>query len=320
MDPIPGPRTRTDFTAVTPLSEHLVAITADSSPIRPAGSTLPRLASHLKPQLALLDPYSGATGLAEQLIEAAALAQATEIVLVDVGGDFFARGDEPTLMSPLPDALLVAACHRTALPTTCYLAGPGLDGELPESTLLPALPTDFLTPTPEHTRPLAPVFTWHPSEASALFAAAIQGARGRCEVRDTTRPIPLTPASARAYRLDLATVFTRNQLAQKLIDSTTLTEAEDAALSICGFNELARERSAAQTPTRPTPPATIVEALRAIDALFAAAHARGSDYLTHRALCEALNLPAPTAERFRRILLTTHPRHAAPPLWRTTPN
>lgn len=55
--------------------------------------------------LALLDPHHGAEGITRQLEELVSRLAPVSIDLLDVGDDILAQGDEPTLKSPLADAL-----------------------------------------------------------------------------------------------------------------------------------------------------------------------------------------------------------------------
>ena len=65
IDPKPGPRVVTDFRGLHALTPNLWEVTRTTSPIPPAGSTLPRLADELPLRVVLLDPSGGARGLAE---------------------------------------------------------------------------------------------------------------------------------------------------------------------------------------------------------------------------------------------------------------
>lgn len=244
VDPLPGPRSERDFTGLRPLTPRVSEITAATAAVPPAGSTLPRLAAELPVTLGLLSPHGGVPHLARQITEVAEKYAVDVVEVVDVGGDVFARGDEPTLLSPLPDALVIAACATAGVPTRLRLAGPGLDGEIPEDELLPALGDDFLTLTEADTRGVEHLFDWHPSEASALLVAAARGERGGCVVRDTGRPVVLTDASARVHRIGLARVLERNRLAHALYErgADTLDGAEKTSWEVCGFSELQRER------------------------------------------------------------------------------
>ena len=62
----------------------------------------------------LVDPNPRPAGVADGLAAAAAHFGCDVVVLLDVGGDVLAHGDEPGLASPLADAVLLAAAPRLA--------------------------------------------------------------------------------------------------------------------------------------------------------------------------------------------------------------
>lgn len=346
VDPVPGPRRAADFTGTEPAAPDLALVTPQTRPIAPAGSLLPRLAAGLGPRLGLLDPYDGARGLARQIGAAARWCRAGRIDLVDVGGDIVARGDEPTLRSPLGDALALAACAATGLPTAVYVAGPGLDNEVPPAELLPRLGEPALTLTAAHTDGVLPVFDWHPSEASALLVAAARGVRGVCGTRDAPRPVLLDDSACRVHRLTLDRALALNPLARALAGSGSLEEAEDASRAVCGFSEIERERHRAATGSGTTPPAGSdgdrdgdsgraghsgrdgddgrggggAGGAAAVLARFAAweraLRADGLAYVTSRRITEELGLTAPQARTLLDTLRATTPPRHAPPLWR----
>ncbi|OIJ91767.1 hypothetical protein BIV25_28810 [Streptomyces sp. MUSC 14] len=320
VDPIPGPRSERDFTGLRPLTPHLSQITADSATIAPAGSTLPRLAAELPITLGLLSPYGGVPQLARQIAEAAEKYAVDEVAVVDVGGDVFARGDEPTLLSPLPDALVIAACVAAGVPAHLHLAGPGLDCEIPEQDLLPDLGTDWLTLTEADTRGVAHLFDWHPTEASALLAAAARGRRGGCFVRDTGRPVVLSDASARVYRIPLDRVLARNRLAHELYTrlTATLDEAEQASWNVCGFSELRREREQSLLlQERNSPDSSVDDAWLGLDAWLEQLQNANSQarYATFRCLAEGLGLTGEAALSLRARLIEQRPHQYATPLF-----
>ncbi|MGW1286717.1 DUF1152 domain-containing protein [Streptomyces sp. NPDC001118] len=244
VDPLPGPLAPHDFTGLDRDTLPVPLVTTGSQPRGPRGCTLPRLAGDLPTRLALLDPYAGVAGLAEQIGRTARALGADHISVVDMGGDILAHGDEPTLVSPLPDALALASCQLAGVPATVYVAGPGLDGEVPEATLLTRVAGDGTDL--DGTLPMwaATVFRWHPSEASTLLAAAAAGLRGPCLTREGAGPIPLTDRSGRLWDLPLTQALDHNRLAQGLLEARpdTLTGAEDVSLRLYGFNEVESER------------------------------------------------------------------------------
>lgn len=323
VDPVPGPRRPSDFTGTVPAGPTLRLVTPDSAPRPPAGSLLPRLAADLRTELGLLDPYGGAVGLARQITEAAAYCGTDHVDVVDVGGDVLADGTEPTLRSPLGDALALAACAHASLSTSVHIAGPGLDSEVPEAALLPTLGAPLRTLTAADTQVVERVFDWHPSEASALLVAAARGIRGICGTRDAPEPVTLTDASPGVYRLTLTRALQLNPLARALADTTDLDAAERASLQVCGFSEIARERARAaashqDTPALPPPDGSIPLPERFAHWEQSTAR-RGITYVTTRRITEELALLPPQSAELRAHLLATSPPRQAPPLWRLSP-
>ncbi|MEV0133992.1 DUF1152 domain-containing protein [Dactylosporangium sp. NPDC050688] len=237
VDPLPGPRCAADFHGLTRRAGYSV-VTVRTRPIAPAGSTLPRLAGDLDVPIVLLDPTAGAVGMREQLSNAARDLGAETVTLVDVGGDLVGRPGDAGLRSPLADALTAAAC--TDLPARAWIAGPGLDGELPEQVVLERLgdrpPRASLTA--EHWKDFLAILSWHPSEATALLAAASLGARGAVEIRGAGLLVPLTDLSPAVYELSLSEVTEINPLIRPLSESTSLAQAEQRTRDVLGWTEL----------------------------------------------------------------------------------
>ncbi|SEG83206.1 hypothetical protein SAMN04489712_115170 [Thermomonospora echinospora] len=320
IDPLPGPRSARDFTGLHRLGEHVTAITPDTRPIPPAGSTLPRLAAEINATLVLLDPTNGATGLRAQLRDLAALLAVPRAEVIDVGGDALAHGDEPGLRSPLADALALSACHDLGIPVGVLIAGPGLDGEIPEPDVLARVGNTMAARLHQADADrYAHVFDWHPSEATALLAAAARGARGTAEVRDSGLPVTLTDHSPNAYRLTLAQALSINTPARAIQHTTSLDQAEEITRTLCGFSEIDYERAKA-TRNRPATHTTITEDLdRKARAYERDAAARGIDFLTFRRLAEVLGLSATVTGHLRTHLIATRPAHYLPPIWATRP-
>ncbi|MFD0277390.1 DUF1152 domain-containing protein [Kitasatospora sp. NPDC127111] len=333
VDPLPGPRGRADFAGLESPRPHLELVTGSTTLVGAAGSSLPRLAADLGTALGLLDPAEGAVGLARTIRAAAEYCGAGHVDVVDVGGGILATGDEPTLRSPLGDALVLAACARTGLAADVWIAGPALDRELPEAELFARLPEPAFALTDAHVRPVRRVFGWHPSEAGAMLAAAARGVRGLCGIRDVADPVRLDGRSAGVHRLALGQALALNPLAGRLADCATLDEAERAALAVCGFSELARERDRARAiglaragggaPSTGLAPAAASAAAPAGGpgpveryARWRAGLARqGLTLATRRRVIEELALDAAEARRLH-ARLAADPAQDATPLWR----
>ncbi|MBA2807438.1 DUF1152 domain-containing protein [Streptomyces sp. KM273126] len=319
IDPVPGPRGPSNFTGLEQITPAVWAVPAEARPISPAGSTLPRLAAELPHTFALLDPHHGVEGVTRQLEELVAHLSPKSIDLLDVGGDILARGDEPTLKSPLADAVTLAACCRVNNPIRLLVAGPGLDGELPLDDLREVLGPVIHTFTPKDVEPISTVLEWHPSEATGMLAATAQGARGTCEVRDAGLPVPLTDEGPTVHEVDLDEALSRNHLARAVLTTETLSQIEAHSREICGYSEIDYERNKAawlkDQPTTELAPQTVLPAL---DSFETEAAARGITHTTFRHLTEALNLNGTQREDLRQLLISSRTEQYDAPLWRIT--
>ncbi|MGQ4343789.1 DUF1152 domain-containing protein [Streptomyces sp. SAS_275] len=317
IDPVPGPRGPENFTGLRPLTRSVWTVPADAKPIAPAGSTLPRLAAELPHTFALIDPMHGAEGITRQIEELIEHLAPESINLLDVGGDILAKGDEPTLRSPLGDALTLAACCQVNASVRLLVAGPGLDGELPAELLADRMGPPTLTLTAEHVEPISSVLEWHPSEATAMLAATASGVRGLCEVRDAGLPVPLTSEGPTVHEADLDETLSRNELARAILATETLAEAEQYSREVCGYSEIDYERNKASwLGNRPEQKLDPEAVLGQLDQFEAKAHDRGITHTTFRRITEALGLNGKQRQDLRALLLSSRPEQYEAPLWR----
>lgn len=317
VDPVPGPRGARDFTGLEPVTPAVRAVPAGARPIAPAGSTLPRLAAELPHTFALLDPYRGAEGVTRQLEELVGHFDPESIDVLDVGGDTLARGDEPTLKSPLADALTLAAVCQVNASVRLLVAGPGLDGELSPDGLRPLLGPVVHTLTAGDVERISTVLEWHPSEAAAMLAATARGVRGTCEVRDAGLPVALTDEGPRVHEVDLDAAVSRNRLAQAVMTTAALDEVEAHSREVCGFSEIDYERAkAARLKDRPSAPPDPDAVLPRLERFEAEARGRGVTHTTFRHLTEALDIDGSRRGALRRLLVDSRPERYDAPLWR----
>ncbi len=316
IDPVPGPRGADDFTGLEPITPAVWKVPAEARPIAPAGSTLPRLAAELPHTFALIDPRHGAAGVTRQVEELVARLKPTSIDLLDVGGDILARGDEPTLKSPLADSLTLAACGQVNAPIRLLVAGPGLDGELSREDLRSMLGPLIHTFTAKDAEPISPVLEWHPSEATGMLAATARGVRGTCEIRDAGLPIPLTDESPTVHEVDLDEALSHNELARAIMATATLDEIEALSREICGFSEIDYERNKALWLKEQQPAKLDAESLLPqLDHFEAEARGRGVTHTTFRHLTEVLNLDGSQRDELRQLLINSRPEQYAAQLW-----
>lgn len=266
---------------------------------------------------ALIDPHHGAEGITRQLEELIAHLSPESIDLLDVGGDILARGDEPTLKSPLADALTLAACCQVNASIRLLVAGPGLDGELPLDDLRGMLGSLVHTFTAKDVEHVSSVLEWHPSEATGMLSATALGVRGTCEVRDAGLPVELTDEGPTVHEVDLDEAVTRNQLARTILATETLDEVEARSREVCGYSEIDYERNKAAW-LKDQPPADLVPqtVLAQLDQFEDEVRRRGVTHTTFRHLTEALNLSGSQREDLRQLLISSRPEQYTAPLWR----
>ena len=304
LDPLPGPRSITDFGGVRQLTPHNVEVTS-SSRLRSGGqSTLSLLAETVvAARFVLLDPHSGAVGIRRQIMELIRHFSFESVILVDVGGDLVATGSEDDLRSPLADALALASLADIPAPVHVAVAGPGLDGELSPSyvrsrcTSLGGNLWAHLDGS--HVEPYFSALAKHPSEATTLLAAAALGIAGKAEIRDNYDTVAVTDASAEIYVLSGSGAFAGNKLAQELTATHSLAEAEAATLAVCGRCELVYERQKAAALPQVTTPAA--EMQRRLQEYWLSAAARGITLATFRRLAEVIKLPRYDPDLIRSI-------------------
>ena len=220
-------------------------------------------------------------GLRVQLHELIERFAAGSVTLIDVGGDVVATGTEPTLSSPLADALALAAATGLPVRTDVAVAGPGLDGELAEPNVRAVLATagsDCHRLSASDAKGFLAALNRHPSEATTLLAASALGISGLAEIRDSAALVPVNEASADFFVTTGEAALGRNAVARRLMGTRSLDEAEAAVHEICGFTELDHERAKAHalagSPERET---TRAELRARLEEYRISARARGVD-------------------------------------------
>lgn len=324
VDPIPGPRTATDFVDLAPVGHHNFRVLPTSATVPPAASSLPRLAAWLLPaRLYLLDPYRGVIGLRQQLEELVALVHVDHIEVLDVGGDILAAGNEPGLRSPLADSLTLAAVHAVDSHASVSVAGPGLDGELTEAEVCNRCRVFGVTSahsvlSRDQVFGYGRIFEWHLSEATGMLRAAAMGIRGAVELRDHGALVPLTERSAEVWRVHASSAFEKSLTARALVGTASLEEAESALIAIGRPSEIEYERRKARRLPDEREMSNINEIVsQRLTDIEDRAAARGADYITFRRLAELLGLRATSISELRQYLALRGPRRYLPPLWAT---
>ena len=258
FDPVPGPRAVSEITGAEELASG-VLLAGPETRLRDREVVFAesRMADFLGQPTVLIDINAGPSAVAAGLAEAIAALKCDLMVLVDVGGDVIAHGDEPGLRSPLADAVMLAAGGRLSTsgqPVLLGIFGIGCDAELTPDEVLAQLArvaeAGGLSGARGLTGPVAERMEASmelvSTEASAQAVRAFRGASGTSTIRGGTRTFELSPIAAMTFYLDVdITINSAGRLARAVTDAGSLEEANDALNALGVSTELDYERDAA---------------------------------------------------------------------------
>lgn len=256
IDPLPGPRPLDEVSGAERL--HAAAALALPGTTGPGGFHFAesRMAEVLGRPVALIDPTPGPQAAGAGLVAAAERLDCDLLVLLDVGGDVLAHGDEPGLASPLADAVLLASAAETAaagLRTIAAVFGAGCDGELTPAEVAarhaeidPAGALGIGDPPPAALDRLEAALPRVPTEASAMALRCARGERGSATIRSGRRTVELTELGGRLLWFEpQAAIAGPARLATAVAGSANLLEAHDRLTGLGIRTELAYEIDAA---------------------------------------------------------------------------
>lgn len=258
FDPVPGPRRVAEITGAEELAPGIV-LAGPETRLRDREVVFAesRMAEFLERPTVLIDINDGPARVAQSLAEVIRELKCDLVVLVDVGGDVVAVGDEPGLRSPLCDALMLAAGGRLSTsgqPVLLGIFGVGCDAELTPDEVLARLAAvagaGGLCGVRGLTGPVADrleaAMELVSTEASAQAVRAFRGASGLTSIRDGTRTLELSPVAAQTFYLDVdITINVAGRLARAVAGAKSLEEANDALGALGVSTELDYERDAA---------------------------------------------------------------------------
>jgi hypothetical protein len=258
IDPRPGPRSLDEIRGGRPCGSAAVLTEGGTTSLDGVEFSESRMAAHLGRPVLLLDITVGPQALAAGLAESARELGCDAVVLLDVGGDVLAHGNEPGLASPLCDAVLLAAGLFLARSAEVLAAvyGPGCDGELTPDEVLERVTAlqsaDALLGawglTPRACELVTSAAEVVPTEASLNAVRCARGERGSVPIRGGRRTVELTPLGALTFFFDpAAAADPALPLATAVAPAASLEEAQEALTGMGVRTELDLERERART-------------------------------------------------------------------------
>jgi hypothetical protein len=253
IDPLPGPRLLDEVIG----AQRLNACVALAGPETfGPGDVLfaeSHMAAHLGESTVLVDPNPGPAAIAAGLADACSRLECDTLVLLDVGGDVLAHGDEDGLASPLADALMLASARHlpSSLRVVCGVFGAGCDGELTPAEVLERIAEvagrgGWLGATAlgsADADALEAAIGTVPTEASAMAVRCARGGLGTTAIRHGRRSVQLSPVGALTFFLDpLVAMDSAARLADAVTDAPSLEDANAILRRLGVRSELDYER------------------------------------------------------------------------------
>ena len=254
IDPLPGARSLSEVEGLRERLNDVVGL-AGPDTTGPGGFRFAEggMAAALGEATVLVDPNPGPRAVAAGLDDAAGRLGCDLLVLVDVGGDVLAHGDEAGLASPLADAVLLGAAAHLRTPAVLGVFGAGCDGELRPAEVLARVAEvaegggwlGAWALTPDAAERLEAAIAHVPTEASAMAVRCARGAIGTQTIRAGRRSVELGPAGALTFFLDpAAALASAARLAAAVLEASSLADADEILTARGVRTELAYERSA----------------------------------------------------------------------------
>lgn len=238
LDPLAGPRAICELQGAEVVDR--CAALASPRTVGPGNLVLSesRMSAFLKGErVALIDPGEGPLMAATGIIAVAHQTGCDAVILVDVGGDVLAQGQEVNLVSPLADAVMLATSpwlERAGLNVTAAIFGIGCDGELsPQVAREHISEVETLqgschafTLRPERLPMLEQAASAVGSGTTALALRCARGQSGKIAINDGRQSALLTAAGAEIHLLEaMVAVSSVARLARIVVDAPSIEDA-----------------------------------------------------------------------------------------------
>ena len=236
-DPFPGPVTKDAVRGARVskcvwVSRDTYVVRPGNYVFRPNASIVAEVFGSEIPAFTLEDGVLGVVECLEEVREAGY----SHLMALDVGGDVLARGWEPSLWSPLADAVSVAAVSHFSDSSVAVLA-PGADGELPANYVLKRIEEVMrrggylgaIGLWRDHIRIYEEILPKATTEAGKAAYHALRGEVGEVAIREGSRTIMIGPHTPITYVLRTDTVMGVTVLPQAIRRTKTLNEMLNAA-------------------------------------------------------------------------------------------
>lgn len=257
-DPRPGPRPPGEIRGGRAVGDHALLADPETATVDGVRFSEAYACAHLRcngigeESTVLIDVTGGARGAAEGIAAVAGELECDLVILVDIGGDAIATGDEPGLQSPLCDSIMLGAALREdrGFKSVGVVLGAGCDGELEPGEVLARVAalaragawTGTWSVTAEVADEIESAARGSGTEASLQVVRCARGEVGASPIRGGRRSVPLGPLGALAFCFDPLAGAAELPMARAVSEAASL-EAARAELEALGIRtELDYER------------------------------------------------------------------------------
>ena len=247
VDPVPGPIALDEVYGYLESGENYKVIDGSSYALRNGNRVVfqaANVSAALGEPIYIYSLSNGVVGASRGLLEICDRLDIDLVVAVDVGGDILALGDEDELWSPLADQVTLASLNTIwrdrGIDVVLAVAAPGADGELDKEYVLGrvnevsrlggyigAMGFDK-SDIPIFRRILSKAV----SEAGQVILDALEGYVGWKVIRKGTRRVYVDVVSTLVFLMDANTVFNMSPMAQKLVSTSSIDEANEILIGM----------------------------------------------------------------------------------------
>ncbi len=259
IDPVPGPIHLSEIRRPSLKEDGFIAVNRESYAVRQGRELVfqaVNVAKAISEDIYLCDMNKGVKGLATGLMKLSKYLDIDLVIGLDVGGDILAYGYEENLWSPLADQVSLSALHllsvKHGIDTLIALASPGADGELDREYVLKRINEVFkeggykgaLAFDPEDLPIFKKITEYAVTEAGKVILDALSGYVGWKSIRNGTRSVYIDTLSTLVFFLDTGVLFRQSEMAQRIIDTESLDEANQVLMKLGIATEYELEREA----------------------------------------------------------------------------
>ncbi len=257
VDPAPGPISIREVHCARQIGEYSAEVNGDCFAVRGGQKVVfqaVNVSQAINEPIFICELNSGVEGLYRGLKELIDYLDLDVIIGVDVGGDIIAEGFEKELWSPLADQITLSALYRIEKDNLCEtlvaIASIGADGELPrryilkrislvakENGLLGAFGFGV-----SDLKYMYLILSKALTEAGKTIPDAIKGYLGYRRIRKGSRIIYIDVISTIVFLLKTDTVFKLSSIADKILYSKSIDEANQKLIEMGIFTELELEK------------------------------------------------------------------------------